>query len=143
MSATLQGKERLQAQLGELASNASGSQLLAALMAGAQEIQSEAIRLVPKKTRTLSRSIHTEPVSASETSAEVQVGTDMVDAPIQEFGGFIRAKHKPYLVFQIDGQWVSVKSVYIPPQPYLRPALDTKREEVIKTVVAALMQLKK
>ena len=37
---------------------------------------------------------------------------------IHEFGGIIRAKRAPYLVFKVKGQWVKVKQVRIRPKRY-------------------------
>jgi len=52
-------------------------------------------------------------------------------APIQEFGGVIRAKNVPYLKFKTaDGYWHSVKSVTIPPHRYLGIAFDEIKPQV-------------
>ena len=52
-------------------------------------------------------------------------GTNLVYAAIQEFGGIIRATKAAYLHFRTkSGNWVKVKQVKIPAQPYLRPAAD-------------------
>lgn len=82
-----------------------------------------------------------------------RVGTKLIYARIHEFGGIIRAKNHPFLVFPIRGvqtvgvrgqqlkrprhvieQWVRVKQVTIPKRPYMVPALKEKREEIIKIV---------
>lgn len=53
-------------------------------------------------------------------------------AAIHEFGGTIRAKNKPYLVFQTrDGSWHSVKQVIIKPKKYFYGALKEKTKEVL------------
>lgn len=49
--------------------------------------------------------------------------SDVVYAAIHENGGTIRAVNSPYLKFNIDGRWVSVKEVTIPARPYLEPAI--------------------
>lgn len=141
--AEIRGKEELKAQLEQLARKASGRDLAAALLAGALEIANEAKRLVPKDTRDLARSIHMKIGMLGDREAEVLVGSNLDYAAQREFGGVIRAKKAKALAFQIDGEWVFVKSVYQEPQPYLRPALDTKREVAIKTMIAALVELKK
>ena len=55
------------------------------------------------------------------------VGTDLVYAPVQEFGATIKAKNAKFLRFKTrDGKWHMVKQVTIPPykgRGYLRPAL--------------------
>lgn len=52
------------------------------------------------------------------------VGTRTPYARIHEFGGVIRAKNAPYLVFKLrDGTFRSVKSVTMPARPYVAPAI--------------------
>lgn len=47
------------------------------------------------------------------------VGTNDIRARIHQYGGFIRAKNKPYLHFKINDKWVKTKSVYIRARPYV------------------------
>lgn len=57
----------------------------------------------------------------------VVIGTNLKYGRIHEFGGTIKAKNSPFLVFRIGKQWISVKQVVIPDRPFLRPALaDSK-----------------
>lgn len=49
---------------------------------------------------------------------------DVRYALIQELGGVIRPRRARALVFMVDGQFVTVQKVTIPPRPYLRPAAD-------------------
>ena len=64
-----------------------------------------------------------------------EVGTNLVYAAIQEFGGTIVAKHAAYLTFQLpDGDWVRTHKVTIPAQPYMRPAFDTQKATAIATI---------
>lgn len=65
---------------------------LKALMAGANTVVDSAKRRVPKKTGTLSRSIHMEP----ESDNGVLVGTDVKYAKYVE-QGTARMKGRPYL----------------------------------------------
>lgn len=65
---------------------------LKALMAGANTVINSAKRRVPKKTGTLSRSIHMEP----EGDIGVLVGTDVKYAKYVEWGT-ARMKGRPYL----------------------------------------------
>lgn len=53
---------------------------------------------------------------------------------IHERGGTITAKRKPWLVFQINGQWVKRKTVTIPARPFLGPALESNRKQVAKII---------
>lgn len=90
------------------------------------------------------RSIHVEPTSGTfEDSGEkyVVVGTDNVAARQHEFGGVIKAKNAPYLVFQTDdGAWHTVKSVTQPPHPHFRPALEQNRDNYIKIMKEAMFR---
>ena len=104
-------------------------------------------------------------------SDEAEIGTNVIYAPIHEFGGTIRAKNAPYLVFQLPGYqtrsgkltafgkaaaegavdsggnavnatgWVSVKEVTIPPRPYLGPAIEHKGAEAAMQVTNALYEV--
>lgn len=64
-----------------------------------------------------------------------KIGTDLEYAAIQEFGGTITPKNGSALRFPVDHhnggygmtEWVTVASVTLPAQPYLRPAFDNKR----------------
>ncbi len=85
------------------------------------------------------------------------VGTRLVYARIHEYGGIIRAKRAPYLVFPIKGirttgasgallkrprlettGWVRVKQVTIPKRSYLRISLVEKHQEILETVNAEI-----
>ena len=90
------------------------------------------------RTGALGRSISV--IIQSPTRAVV--GPTMIYGAIHEFGGTIHAKNKPYLVFQYPkGSWHSVKSVTIPPRPYMRPAVETawpKIETKVSRMLSAL-----
>ena len=59
------------------------------------------------------------------------VGTKVIYARIHEFGGTIRAKRAPFLVFKLaDGTFRRVKSVTIPARPYLQPAIKWARPRI-------------
>ena len=117
-----------------LGANLSGKLLLQAVWAGASILHTRMRQLAPFLTGHLRRSIHIGGFGGvggegySDIGGKVvtpggvrlEVGTNLVYAAIQEFGGTIRAKDKPWLVFKTkDGSWHSVKSVQIPPQAYL------------------------
>ena len=75
-------------------------------------------------TGTLRRSARIVPAAAagSRTVAGVRVGA--VYARIQERGGTVTARRKPYLKFQYPaGSWHSVRSVKLPARPYMAPTL--------------------
>jgi hypothetical protein len=62
------------------------------------------------------------------------IGTNLIYAKKQEFGGTIRAKGGGFLVFEVDGAIVRVKSVTLPAHPYLRPAFDEKSAAAVVVV---------
>jgi phage gpG-like protein len=61
-------------------------------------------------------------ISSRVIGQEVEVGTNLIYAPIHQFGGLITAKNAPYLVFPYGGSaagsapqgYLRKKSVYIP-----------------------------
>lgn len=69
-----------------------------------------------------------------ETSSDaVQVGTNKVYAAIHQFGGTIKPKDAPALIFRIGGKLVWARSVTIPARPFLGVGPDD--EEMILDVV--------
>ena len=55
----------------------------------------------------------------------VIVGTDVLYAKLMHYGGTIRAKSKPYLVFKTPtGGWVKRKSITVPARPILGVSED-------------------
>jgi len=135
--AEIKGMRELRVNVGKLTKEIQ-EVLPTALKAGAELIRNDAVPRAPYKTGTLRRSIHIEEVS----NTEVRVGTDVIYAAIQEYGGVINAKNAPWLTFKTDdGEWHRVKSVTIPAHPYLRPAMDENREKVIDKVKAVIQAL--
>jgi phage virion morphogenesis protein len=65
-------------------------------------------------TGTLRSSMTTR---ATESTAEV--GTNKIQAPIHQFGGVIRAKRAPFLVFKTPTGYAKKKSVSIPARPFM------------------------
>ena len=58
------------------------------------------------------------------------IGSDLVYAPIQEYGGIIEARLAPYLMIQIGDRWAKVKSVRIPARPFLGPTIERNTDKV-------------
>ena len=104
LSATIkiEGTAELDRALSKLEDLAASQYLAQAGMAGALVIQNAAKVKAPRKTRTLSRSIHSEVTSSSRDSATVEIGTDLEYAAIQEFGGTITAKKGKFLAIPLD-----------------------------------------
>lgn len=98
---------------------------------GAGIIESKAKDYAPYQSGNLRRSIHYETKYKSLTSVIIAIGTNLKYARLQEFGGTITAKNKPYLMFRgKTGEWVRTKSVYVPAHPYLTPAMDESHDLV-------------
>lgn len=86
------------------------------------------------RTGTLRNSIH-----ARATQAGAEVGTNLIYAATHQFGAngrTIRAKKKPYLMFQSGGRWIRKKqvTVSIPARPYLGISPEDEAE------ISAIMQ---
>jgi len=93
------------------------------------------------KRGTYRRSVHVEGPFDDSDGKYCVTGTDNVAARQHEFGGVIRAKNAPYLVFQTeDGVWHMVKSVTQPPHPHFQPALDQNKDKYIKMMKEALLK---
>jgi HK97 gp10 family phage protein len=111
---TIQGKDELITKLKQLGEVASQRNLELAVTAGALPIQNAAKDNAPMKTRTLSRSIHTEVTESDESHATATVGTDLVYAAIQEFGGTIVPKNAKFLAIPVTDTAASYKPRMFP-----------------------------
>lgn len=78
--------------------------------------------LAPYKRGHLRRSVHVE-MQEDDGQPVAMVGTNLIYARQREYGGVIKAKNAPFLVFEIDGRIIRTKSVYQPATPYFRPPL--------------------
>lgn len=142
VSISVIGNDEVAAHLSAIGAGLAGAALGTAVEAGAQILLSAAQHNAPHKSGKLAQSIHISDVEVGAGGASVTVGTDLIYARIQEYGGTIYAKGGGWLVFQTDdGQWHKVKSVTLPARPYMRPALDSSRTAVIAAVQASLMAL--
>lgn len=82
--------------------------------------------LAPFKRGNLRRSILPSP-QVGLPKDYVEIGTNLVYAQIHDEGGTITAKKGKYLRFQVNGQWVTVRSVRIPKyrgQGYFTPMVE-------------------
>jgi len=151
----LQGMEEFDTNMDKLGARMA-DKLEAAVMAGAWLVRNEAQLKASFITGNLKRSLHIgghgelenttgTDIGGEEKSNEqciVHVGTNVEYAAIQEFGGLVEAKKAPYLKFQSPkGVWHSVKSVQIPPHPYLRPAFDENKERAQEEIRLALKDI--
>lgn len=137
MKIAVVGGRELAAKLRRLSGDVAGKALERALAAGGLEIVNEAKQQAPWKTGNLRRSLHVggyegkeEPTTGTDiggnkhtaNSAEVLVGTNVEYAAPVEFG--------PPGPGILGGR-----------KPYLRPAIDTQKEQVAKTIGGTLRDL--
>ena len=114
LKVTMVGDKETAQAFSRLGVNLSGKMLLAAVLSGAGILRDRAKQLAPYLTGTLRRSIHIggylgsggegyDDIGGKIVTPDrvgVEVGTNLIYAAIQEFGGTIRAKNKPWLVFK-------------------------------------------
>lgn len=149
---------------GKLSSGELKNKMLAGLDRGlilaAMLVAQQAQRNAPVDTGRLKRSItQGRPYSKPMMRRAVDVGTSVEYAHIQEFGGqipphLIRPRTKEALAFEWPGapgnlkpgksgkyvfRFVNHPGATIPPQPYLRPALQQKRQEVKAVIVRSIL----
>ena len=72
-----------------------------------------------------------------------KVGTNVVYAPVHEYGAEIRPKKRRYLTFQVEGHWVNVKAVKIPRRPVWEPTLRENKDKIVALFRAAFRELLK
>lgn len=77
-------------------------------------------RRAPRKTGRLARSFEIIPLSATS----YEVSSDLVYAPVQEFGATIRPRRAQALRFFVGGRLVFARKVTIPAQPYVTPTFE-------------------
>lgn len=58
----------------------------------------------------------------------VEIGNNAVHGAIHQFGGVIKAKNVPALIFSMGGQSFAVESVTIPARPYLGVSAEDETE---------------
>ena len=72
-----------------------------------------------------------------------RVGSNVVYAPVHEYGAVITPKRGKYLTFQVDGHWVRVRSVRIPRRPIWEPTLKENQEKIRNLFRTAFAELLK
>ena len=132
------GEEEVARALHDAANRLSGQQMEAALVSGAQILVNGAKQRAPVLTGTLRRSIHI----LAQSSHEVSVGTNLVYAAMQEFGGDVVPVNGTYLRFEIGGEVIFTRGpVHIPAHPYMRPTFEADRDEAVREVAGAVRAL--
>ncbi len=72
----------------------------------------------------------------------VVVGSNLVYAPVHEFGATIRPVRAKRLAWRDKAhQWHFAMQVHIPPRPYLKPALQDERANVRMEILRALQEV--
>lgn len=121
--ATIDGLKEMLAGFEELGKQILKNEKNGVMLAG-NAYKNDVQALAPHKTGDYIKSIHVEPSEEGGHPIAI-VGTNRVDAKQHEFGGVIKAKNKPFLVFKTDdGAWHKVKQVTQPAHPHFRPPLD-------------------
>jgi len=67
-----------------------------------------------RDTGRLQRSLTTQ-----ASNSQAAVGTNVIYAPVHQFGATIRPRVAPWLVFKVGGKWVKTKKVNIKPRPFM------------------------
>jgi hypothetical protein len=94
-------------------------------------------------TGELARSITAAPGPSSGTYATATVSPHTIYARIQELGGHIRPVRARYLRWTEDGIVHYSKHVYLPPRPYMSPALaDVVADGSLTAAAAAAFMAK-
>lgn len=62
----------------------------------------------------------------------------VIYAAVHEFGATIRPKRAKVLHWMEGDEHVFAKQVVIPPRPYLRPAIDENKQEVLNAMAAVV-----
>lgn len=93
------------------------------------------------RTGNLRRSIGS---GLADNGRDAIFGVDLGLAPygaVQEFGKVIRPRKAKALFFELfPGVWRMAKSVYVPARPYLRPAVESARQDATDAFVFAMKQ---
>lgn len=115
----------------------------AALHAAALLVQNEAKKLVPKRTRSLSRSIIVDVVQVGPGKFVARIGPTEPHGKYVEFGTGIYAeggngRKTPWVYMVGPGKFVTTRGMKA--RPYLRPALDNKREAALREFQRIFMQ---
>ena len=150
MSEPIRGLDKLLSKL-EAAKGSIERKLTGALLRGGLAIAGEAQRNVsgprPDKLGVVTGRLRTSIVAVVVSRYQVKVGTNVSYAAIHEFGGrtparVIRPRTKKALSWTgAGGEVFTRRSVNhpgsnIPARPYMRPALETKRQQAVRIVRA-------
>lgn len=141
---TIIGMDKFTADLNKLSAAARSDVVLDALEAGGYVIAAHAQENARNVLNRHPMGNLTNNIGVRREGKFILAGVfGVVYAKVHEFGGVIVPRNKPYLVFQVDGEWRMTKSVHIPARPYMRPALDNHMPEIKQAVIDNLVGLLK
>ena len=88
-------------------------------------------------TGNLLNSIGLKDVALYDGGGYVNVGTNVVYARIHEFGGVIKPVRAKMLswIDKETGKRIFAHKAVIPARPYMRPAIESHKDDVAKTVI--------
>jgi hypothetical protein len=71
------------------------------------------------------------------------IGSDVIYAPVHEYGAVISAKRAPFLQFMVLGKWVRTKSVTIPARAPFRTEIESPESAALvsQEIVAEVEEL--
>jgi len=64
-------------------------------------------------------------------------------ARIHEYGGVIRPRRKPFLFFKIGGQWIRTLKVTMPARPFVKPAIEKRKDDMYQYIAKNIIKLTK
>lgn len=137
MSVEFQGMERIFSRLDSLADT---EQIKAAMGRACALVERTAKQKAPKGNGELRRSI-TSTVEADNTDIKGIVFTPLEYAPYVEYGTGLFAeeggrKDVPWSYQDDKGEWHTTSGMH--PRPYMRPALDENREQILRILKGEL-----
>lgn len=88
-------------------------------------------KILQRRTGRLRSSFSTDVVGQGMEIRGI-VGSNLVYAPIHEFGGFIIPRRGQYLIFKIADQWVRTRRVTMPARRYLSTSMQEAEPEIIQ-----------
>ena len=138
MSIEINGLEGIEVKLEDIADTNNIEQALGEVCA---IVERSARQKAPKKTGDLRRSIKSK-VEDSNTEVKGIVYTPLEYAPYVEYGTGLFAENGgredvPWRYKDDKGKWHSTSGQE--PQPFMRPALDENREEILRILKGALL----
>ena len=136
MSAKIDGLDRVIAKLDKLADM---DGVRSGMEKACTAVTNAAKKKAPKDTGALRRSIQSE-VKGSGKEVIGEVFTPLEYAPYVEFGTGVYSektgRSKPWAYKDDDGKWHTTKGMH--PQPFMRPALQESKKQIVSHIKRGL-----